>query len=87
MTHDFHTSHSADAEAWLDCGEHGRVMLSRVTPRSVVAKAVHEIPPCDAELVVTVDGSSVRNPVRLHTGFTKGRRVARVYNVDDVAPF
>lgn len=75
-------------EAWLDCGEHGRVMLSRVTPKSVVSKAVHEIPPCDAELVVIVDGYRVSNRVKLPTGFTRGRRVARALSMDyAVAPF
>jgi hypothetical protein len=80
------TSHSAYVEAWLDCGEHGRVMLSRVTPKSVVAKAPHEIPPCFADLIVTVDGHPIRNRVKLPSGFT-GRRVARAVSVDDVAPF
>jgi hypothetical protein len=81
------TSHSAFVEAWLDCGQYGRVMLSRVTPKSVVAKDVHEIPPCFADLVVTVDGDRIRNRVRLPSGFTKGRRVARAVSVDDAAPF
>jgi len=81
------SSHSADVYAWLDCGEHGRVMLSRVTPRSVVAKEAAEIPPCFADLVVTIDGYPVRNRVKLPSGFTRGRRVARVFSVGDVAPF
>ena len=80
-------SHSANVEAWLDCGEHGRVVLRRVTPKSVVAKDVHDIPPCFATLVVTVDGLVVRNRVNLASGFTRGRRVARAFTVDDVAPF
>lgn len=79
--------HSADVMAWLDCGEYGRVMLSRVTPKSVVARDVHEIPPCFADLVVTVDGRVVRNRVNVASGFTRGRRVARAFTVDDVAPF
>ena len=65
-------------------------MLSRVTPRSVVAKAgsaERDIPPCFADLVITVDGHVVRNRVKLPAGFTKGRRVARVHSVSDVAPF
>jgi hypothetical protein len=80
------TSHSASVEAWLDCGPYGRVMLSRVTPKAVVARTPHHIPPCYAELVVTVDGDPVRNRVRLPSGFN-GRRVARAVNVEDVAPF
>jgi hypothetical protein len=62
-------------------------MLSRVTPKSVVAKAVHEIPPCDADLVVTVDGFRICSRVNLPSGFTKGRRVARAVTVDEVIPF
>ena len=87
MTHLLGTSHSAYVEAWLDCGPYGRVMLSRVTPKSAVAKTAREIPPCFAELVVTVDGHPVRNRVRLPSGFSKGRNVARMISVDDAAPF
>src|SRR5437879_4561592 len=35
-------SHSADVQMWLDCGEHGRVDLNRITPKSVVAKEARE---------------------------------------------
>jgi hypothetical protein len=87
MAQPFPSSHSADVKAWLDCGEHGRVMLSRVRPKSVVAKAACNIPPCFAELVVTVDGYPVRSRVNLPSGFTRGRRVARVLAVSDAAPF
>ena len=71
MAQDYPSSHSADVKAWLDCGEHGRVMLSRVRPRSVVAKEPCTIPPCFAELVVTVDGHPVRSRVNLTSGFTR----------------
>jgi hypothetical protein len=72
---------------WLDCGEHGKLFLSRITPKSVVAKSATEgIPPCPAELVVTVDGRLLRNRVNV-LGFSKGRRTALVLPVDNVAPF
>src|SRR5438105_4098188 len=66
-------THSADVEIWLECGEHGRVDLCRITPRSVVAKERREIPPCYADLVVSVDGRIRRIPVNLSSGFSRGR--------------
>jgi len=81
------SSHSADVKMWLDCGEYGRVDLSRVTPKSVVATQVREIPPCFAELVVAVDGDLQRTPVNLPSGFTKGRLVAFIQRVTESTPF
>ena len=71
---------------WLDCGEYGRVNLSRITPKSVVAKEAREIPPCFADLVVSVDGRIHRTPVNV-SGFTKGRLLALIRLVTDAAPF
>ncbi len=62
----------------LDCGEHGQVALSRITPKSVVAKTPRDIPPCFADLVVTVDGQRLSNRVRLTSGFSKRRHAALV---------
>jgi hypothetical protein len=87
MSQAFTYSHSAEVEMWLECGEHGEVHLSRVTPKSVVAKIAREIPPCIANLVVTVDGRRMCNRVKLTSGFSRGRRMARVLSFDDVAPF
>jgi hypothetical protein len=61
-------------------------MLSRVTPKLVVARTPQNVPPCFAVLVVTVDGDPLRQRVWLRSGVA-GRRVARADNVDDVAPF
>ena len=71
---------------WLDCGEHGRVDLSRLTPKTVVARTKQDIPPCFADLIVMVDGQRLQRRVNI-TGFSKGRRVARVFEADDSAPF
>jgi hypothetical protein len=87
MSEAYHSSHSTDVKAWLDCGAYGVVDLSRVTPRSVVARAEHQVPPCSAALVVSIDGREYRQPVQLVSGFRAGRRAARVLSVDDVAPF
>lgn len=87
MSQSSYISHSADVEMWLDCGEHGCLFLSRVTPKSVVAKMPRDIPPCLADLVVTVDGRFLRNRVNLPSGFSQARSIARVLPVDNVAPF
>jgi hypothetical protein len=87
MQENNYSSHSADVEMWLDCGEHGRLGLSRITPKSVVAKSVpQDIPRCRAELVVTVDGRQLSRWVDV-LGFSRGRRVALVLPVYDPAPF
>lgn len=72
---------------WLDCGHHGAVQLNRIAERFVFSAEPREIPPCFADLNVTVDGklSSVR--VNLTNGFQKGRYAARALRVDDSAPF
>jgi hypothetical protein len=81
-------SHSAEVEMWLDCGEHGRVDLSRITPKSVVAKEARHVPPCIAELVVCVDGRCRRIRVNVSRGFANGRLATAIYPLsDDVAPF
>jgi hypothetical protein len=79
-------SHSADVKMWLDCGLYGEVELSRITPTSVVAKSPREIPPCIAELIVTIDGARVQNRVELR-GFSKGRAVALIRLIGEVLPF
>lgn len=87
MSKPLFASHSADVKMWLDCGEHGTLPLSRVTPTLVVARECREIAPCFADLVVTVDGVRLRQPVNVTTGFTRGRRAAIVVPVDGAAPF
>jgi hypothetical protein len=79
-------AHSADVKMWLECRDHGRVDLCRITPRSVVARERRDIPPCDADLVISVDGRIRRTPVNLPTGFTKGRLVAFIAPAADDIP-
>jgi len=72
---------------WLDCGPYGRLDLSRVTPKSVVAKgATRDIPACVADLVVMVDGKCFRTRVAMGS-FSKDRGVALIEPADEVAPF
>jgi hypothetical protein len=87
MLQDPFSSHSADVKMWLDCGEHGRIELSRITPNSVVARHPRNVPPCHADLVVMVDGDTMRSRVHVAYGFSKARRSALAFPVDHVAPF
>jgi hypothetical protein len=81
-------SHSADVEAWLDCGDHGTIALSRVTRRAVFAKSpARAIPPCFADLKILIDGTLLQRRVNLTNGFVGGRSAARAMPVDDAAPF
>lgn len=79
-------SYSADVKMWLDCGTHGEVELSRITPTNVIASRRYEIPPCFAKLVVVVDGKTMHRPVHLPGGFANSRK-ALALPVDQVAPF
>jgi hypothetical protein len=72
---------------WLDCGAHGLLRLNRITPTSVDALTPRDIPPCVADLVVTVDGVRVSNPVHLIAGFSKAARSAAILAIDPAAPF
>lgn len=83
--------HSPTVTATLDCGPHGAVPLRRTssrrgtpcdgTPGYVYPKSEHTIPPCAAELVVTIEGQAeLRRPVRLTSGFRPGRLAGRVVN-------
>ena len=72
---------------WLDCGAHGRLPLSRITPKSVFSPKPRDIPPCIADLVVTVDGLVIRNRVNLAAGFSANREFALALMVDEIAPF
>ena len=80
-------THSADVEMWLICEPHGKSKLSRVTPKSVVLRESFDAPPCEANLVVRVDGKRMVRRVKLIRGISKNRSMAVVHPVDDVAPF
>ena len=71
---------------WLDCGEHGELLLNRITPRWVVARVPRNIPPCMAELVVVVDGRAITRKVNLVKGVSSESPVALALPADRV-PF
>jgi len=37
------------------------------------------VAPCDAELIITIDGKLVRQPVILHDGIQKGEKTVRYF--------
>jgi hypothetical protein len=80
-------SPSAEVDMWLDCGNYGLLPLNRISPESVCSPSPRDIPPCIAELVVTVDGLVIRNRVNLTAGFSRNRESALALAVDDIAPF
>jgi hypothetical protein len=86
MSQPFRESHSADVKLRLDCGEYGMLALSRVSPKSIVARTPRDIPPCDAVLIVSVDGDDLRRAVHLPLGFSKARGAALIRLLDD-SPF
>lgn len=71
---------------WLDCGDYGAVELSRITKRAVFARSAREIPPCLADLNVTVDGHLLTVRVHLTKGFRRGRLAARALPVHESVP-
>lgn len=83
-----YSSHSADVDLWLDCGSHGKIPLSRISPTAIVAidrNAVFPIGP--GRLVVVVDGEQTIVPVQVSPGTPSNRGSARVVVADEAAPF
>ncbi len=72
---------------WLDCGPHGKSKLSRITPGSVVLRQSFDAPPCEAELVVYVDGKRITRKIWLGRGISKNRNMTFFYPVNGAVPF
>jgi len=70
-------SHSADVQAWLE-GDFGRVAVDRIRPKSIVVKATHDIAPCQANLIVVVDGEKSGRLIQIVSGFLNGRRTSLI---------
>jgi len=82
----FRESHSSLVTLSLDCGEHGSLALSRVSPKSIVAKIPRNIPPCIATLIVSIDGELLHQLVELPRGLRQSRGAALIRPIED-APF
>jgi hypothetical protein len=86
MLDNIYSTHSTEVEMWLDCGEHGKASLRRITPNSVVLREPLEAPPCHADLVIRVDGKMLICRVDVISGLSKNRMVALVLPIDNIAP-
>jgi hypothetical protein len=80
-------THSAEVEMWLDCGQHGKAVLRKITPNSVILWDSFDAPPCHADLIVRVDGKLMSRRVDVVSGLSKHAQIATVLPIDDIAPF
>lgn len=76
-------AYSSNVRLWLDCA-YGIVPLSQTGGTFVVSVEPRQVPPCEAQIVVSVDGHEYRRPVYLIHGITPDNPVVRVV---DEAPF
>ena len=72
------TNCSADVDMWMDCDGHGKVPLAQASSTFVVAATAVDVPPCDARIVLTVDGERFDRRVRLVNGISTDRKDAIV---------
>ena len=79
--------YSAEVGIWIDCGAHGRIALSQASSTFVIAAESRSVPPCDAQIILTVDGRRHSRPVMLVSGMSPANRQATVLSRDDVSPF
>jgi hypothetical protein len=80
------TGYSADVQIWLICGDR-RIKLSHASSTFVVAAEAVNLPACDAQIEMTIDGDRYERPVSLPGGLSAERREATVFDRDGVAPF
>ncbi len=67
------TSHSAAVMMELRAGEK-RVPLAQLAPDFAIPAEPVDLPPCEAEILLTVDGQTTRMPVFLRDGAQTDRR-------------
>jgi hypothetical protein len=64
------TGYAAEVKLWMSCA--GRILqLSHVSTTSVIAREPIDLDPCDADVVVSVDGRESSRPVRLVHGMRR----------------
>ena len=74
------TSHSADVQLVLKVGTK-IYELGQIGPDAVFFASETELPPCDAEVIMTIDGREHRRQVTLPEGANPQSRSARVTNL------
>ena len=80
------SGYSADVDIWPDCGPHGRFPLAQAASTFVIAVEALQIPPCDAEIILTIGGTKRTRPVKLVNGMSATRE-AMILSRDSVSPF
>ena len=70
---------------WLDCGRHGTAKIKRLTPYSAVLCQALDVPACEANLIVRVDGKRMKQKVVV-TNLSKNGLVAKITPTDDLLP-
>ena len=80
------SAYSADVALWLEC-EHGQFPLAQVSRTFVVPATPQNIPPCNARVVVSVDGRRHEYDVLLVDGLRPDQDEATILANDQVAPF
>jgi hypothetical protein len=79
--------YSATTELWLDCGHLGCIPLSQSGSTFIIAVDAIGLPPCEAQVVVKVDGRVHRRAVKLANGLSKSNREAMILSSDGLCPF
>lgn len=69
--------HSAEVRLLLITAD-GTYPLSQIAPHYVIVAKALELPPCDAEVVMQVDGAEDRWPVRLVEGVRASDEVVAI---------
>jgi hypothetical protein len=80
------TGYSAAVRIWLLC-DGKKIPLSHTSSTFVIAWEAVDLPPGDAEILFTVDGTPYTRQVTLPRGMAIGDREAMVMSRDSLAPF
>ena len=78
------TGYSAEVRLALIAGGH-RFNVGQVGPDDCILRDPIDLPPCEGELVVTIDGSVRRWPVKLVDGIQKESPLVRYLDAEDRA--
>jgi hypothetical protein len=70
----------------MECEGFGVIPLRQAAPNFVIAIEARNLPPCNAKVVVTVDGRQFVRSVYLN-GMTSDNAEATVFARDEVSPF
>jgi very-short-patch-repair endonuclease len=79
--------HSTEIDIWLELASGQQLSVRRVTPTLLVLAETLDCAPCDASLVVEIDGERHCRSIKLSRGLSAKRTAARFHPNTDVAPF